>query len=513
MLTHLPVLPIIVPLMAAPLCVLVRQRKLSLGICLAVGWATFALTVMLLMEVLEHGVQSYAMGGWAAPWGIAYQVDTLSAFVLVFVSGIGALVLGFAPLSIEKEIPTSLQYLFYTEYLLCLTGLLGIVITGDVFNLFVFLEISSLSAYALISLGRSRQALTASFQYLVMGTIGATFILIGIGLLYMMTGTLNMADMASRLQGSVSVTAYSSSVGASIGEETKLVMETRTILVAFAFLSVGISLKMALFPLHMWLPNAYTFAPSVVTAFIAATATKVSVYVLLRFVFTIFGADFAFARMPLDTGLMVLSLFGIVAASTAAIFQTNVKRLLAYSSIAQVGYMVLGISFASVSGLTGGIVHMFNHALIKGGLFLAMACLVYRLGSTQLTDLRGAGRRMPITMFAWVVGGLGLIGVPLTAGFVSKWYLISAALERGWWPVALLVLLSSLLALIYVWRVVEIAYFEEPPEGAEPVKEAPLLMLIPTCCLIGATIVFGVWTEWSVDIARQAAQLLLGGAA
>ena len=158
------------------------------------------------------------------------------------------------------------------------------------------------------------------------------------------------------------------------------------------------------------------------------------------------------------------------------------------SAIAQVGYMVLGISFASVNGLTGGIVHMFNHALIKGGLFLAMACLVYRLGSTQLSDLRGAGRRMPVTMFAWVVGGLGLIGVPLTAGFVSKWYLISAALERGWWPVALLVLLSSLLALVYVWRVVEVAYFEEPPEGAETVREAPLLMLIPTCCLIGATI-------------------------
>ena len=168
MLTHLPVLPIIVPLMAAPLCVLVRQRKLALGIALAVCWATFVLTVMLLMEVLENGVQSYAMGGWAAPWGIAYQVDTLSAFVLVFVSGIGALVLSSAPLSIEKEIPTSLQYLFYAEYLLCLTGLLGIVITGDVFNVFVFLEISSLSAYALISLGRSRQALTASFQYLVM---------------------------------------------------------------------------------------------------------------------------------------------------------------------------------------------------------------------------------------------------------------------------------------------------------------------------------------------------------
>ena len=261
----------------------------------------------------------------------------------------------------------------------------------------------------------------------------------------------------------------------------------------------------------MWLPNAYTYAPSAVTAFIAATATKVSVYVLLRFVFTIFGTSFAFTKLPLDTGLMVLSLIGIVAASTAAIFQTNVKRLLAYSSIAQVGYMVLGISFASVSGLTGGIYQMFNHALIKGGLFLATGCLAYRLGSLRVDDLPGIGRRMPVTMFAWVVGGLGLIGVPVTAGFISKWYLMSAALERGWWPVALLVLLSSLLAVIYVWRVVEVAYFEEPLEEHATVKEAPVAMLIPTCLLIGATVVFGIWTDWSAGVAQAAASLLLGG--
>ena len=499
MLEHLPVLPVIVPLIAAPLCVLVRQRQLTLSIALVICWSTFALTLMLLVKVLGSGTQTYDLGGWVAPWGILYQIDLLSAFVLVFVAGIGAAVLSFAPLSIQSEIPQNLHYLFFTEYLLCLTGLLGIVITGDMFNLFVFLEISSLSAYALISLGRSRQALMASFQYLVMGTIGATFILIGIGLMYMMTGTLNMEDMASRLQHTVDVQGTS-----------RVVIDTRTILVAFAFLSVGISLKMALFPLHMWLPNAYTFAPSVVTAFIAATATKVSVYVLLRFIFTIFGANFAFAKLPLDTGLTVLSLIGIVAASTTAIFQTNIKRMLAYSSIAQVGYMVLGISFASVSGVTGGISHMFNHALIKGGLFLAMGCLALRLGSVQLDDLRGMGRRMPMTMFAWVVGGLGLIGVPTTAGFISKWYLISAALERNWWPVALLVLLSSLLALIYVWRVVEVAYFESPLEQHTTVREAPIAMLIPTYGLIGASLFFGVWTEWSAGVAEKAAHLLLG---
>ena len=486
---HLSILLILVPLLTAPLCVLIRRRGPVLACALAATWSTFGMAVALLLQVLEEGVVSYELGGWSQPWGIEYRVDPLSAFVLLFVSGLGAIVLTYSPKSVAHEIPESRQHLFYTAYLLSMTGLLGIVITGDLFNLFVFLEISALSSYALISLGAKRQALNAAFQYLVMGTIGATFILIGVGLMYMMTGTLNMADMVER-----------------ISAESTL----RTVLVAFGFLTVGISIKMALFPLHGWLPNAYTYAPSVVTAFLAATATKVSVYILLRFVFTIYGAQFAFDTVTMHRVLIPLALAGIFIASTVAIFQTDVKRLLAYSSVAQIGYMVLGISFASVAGLTAGIVHMFNHALMKGGLFMAMGCIALRLGSVELEDLRGVGRTMPITMMAWVLGGLGLIGVPLTAGFVSKWYLISSALERGWWPIAAMVLLSSLLAVVYVWRVVEVAYFGEVPEGPVRRREAPLSMLIPTCVLIAASLFFGLYTTFSAGVAQRAAEVLLG---
>jgi multicomponent Na+:H+ antiporter subunit D len=183
--------------------------------------------------------------------------------------------------------------------------------------------------------------------------------------------------------------------------------------------------------------------------------------------------------------------------------------LLAYSSVAQIGYMVLGISFASVTGLTATIVHMFNHALTKGGLFLAMGCFAFVAGGTRLERLEGVGKTMPWTTFAWVLGGLSLIGVPATAGFVSKMYLIRAALEAGVWPVAALILLSSLLALVYVWRVVEVAYFKSPPEGTEK-GEAPLSMLLPTWLLIGASIVFGIWTSSSAGVAARAAEALLG---
>ena len=488
---HLPVLQVVIPLIAAPLCIVLRRAVPAWSLALAVSWTCLAIAIALLAQVMEGGVISYRLGDFAAPWGIEYRIDMIGAFLLVIVSAIGAVVMPYARASVAREIPAERVYLFYCMYLLSLCGLLGIAITGDAFNLFVFLEISSLSSYVLISLGEDRRALTAAYRYLVMGTVGATFYVIGVGMMYMMTGTLNMADLAERLPQ---------------------VADTRTVLAALAFLTVGISLKLALFPLHVWLPNAYTYAPSVVTAFLAATATKVAVYALIRVYFTVFGEVGLFENTPVGPVLMVLALMGMFAGSTVAIFQKNLKRMLAYSSIAQIGYMVLGLSFASVTGLAGGIIHLFNHALMKSALFLALGCVVMRIGSAHIDGFQGLGRRMPLTMAAFVVGGLSLIGVPLTVGFISKWYLVQAALEKGWWPIAVLIVLSSLLAVIYVWRVVEVAYFRPVPEGAAEIEEAPLSMLVPTWAMAGASIYFGIDATGTLKVALGAAEFLIGGA-
>ena len=484
---HLPALQVILPLMAAPLLVVIRRPALVWGLSLAVTWLSFAIAVGLLVQVMDGGPISYRIGGWAAPWGIEYRVDQIGGLVLVIVSAIGAVCMLFARSSVASEIAEDRIYLFYAMYLLCLTGLLGIAITGDAFNLFVFLEISSLSSYVLISLGHKRRALTAAYRYLVMGTIGATFYLIGVGLMYMMTGTLNMADLADRLPA---------------------VADTRTILAALAFLTVGLSLKLALFPLHTWLPNAYAYAPSVVSVFLAATATKVALYALIRILFTVFGKVDVFAIMPVDEILLGLAIAAMFVGSLVAIFQTDVKRMLAYSSIAQIGYMVLGISLATALGLAGGIIHLFNHALIKCALFMVMGCVALRAGGVELEDMAGLGRRMPWTMAAFIAGGLGLIGVPLTVGFVSKWVLVQAALEKGWWPIAALVILSSLLAVIYVWRIVEVAYFRDSPDGSD-IHEAPALMVISTWIMVGATVYFGIDATRTLDVANAAAKFLM----
>lgn len=482
-----------IPLLAAPLCVLLRKPAIVWIIVLAVSWLTFLTACSLLAIIMAEGEISYFLGGWTAPWGIEYRLDSVNAFVLIIVAAIGAVVMTFARASVRQEVAEDRIYLFYTAYLLCLVGLYGVVITGDVFNLFVFIEISSLSSYALISLGRDKRALLAAYRYLILGTIGATFILIGVGFLFVISGTLNMTDLAVRLQS---------------------VENTRTAITALAFLTVGICIKFALFPLHSWLPNAYTYAPSVISAFLASTTTKVFIYVLLRFMFSLFGPEFVFDVMLVDKVLLVCALLAVFSGSITAIYQDNIKKMLAFSSIAQIGYMILGISLVSVSGLLGGIIHLFNHALMKSALFLCVACVVYRTGSVSIRNWEGLGRLMPWTMAAFVTAGLSLIGVPLTVGFISKWYLVQAALERDWWWLAVAVVAGSLLAVIYIWRVVEVAYFREArqPETSRNsgVREVPLSMLLPLWALVIANIYYGIDAGLTSRVAGQAAKLLLG---
>ncbi|SET51111.1 monovalent cation/H+ antiporter subunit D family protein [Thalassotalea agarivorans] len=488
---HAPVLPIILPLMAAPLCIILAKRQLAWLFATLVSALSFCVSVSLLLTTLDQGVVSYALGGWQPPWGIEIRIDVASALVLTVVTAISSLVLVYAKESIEKEISQDRHTLFYTAHLLCLAGLSGILSTGDAFNLFVFLEISSLATYTLISLASDKRALIAAFRYLIMGTIGATFILIGVGMMYMKTGTLNMMDLAAR------IAEFDGN---------------RTLNTGLAFIMVGVSIKLALFPLHMWLPPAYTHAPSAVTAFLASTATKVAVYVMVRFIFTIYGADYVFNTMSMDIILLVLAVVAIFKCSYVAIVQNNVKTVLAYSSVAQIGYMVLGISLVSAAGLMAGLLHIFNHALMKGALFMAVGAVLLRTGSVDIRAFKGLGRQMPFTMAAFTIAGLSIIGVPLTAGFISKWFLVSAALEQQQWLVAFFVLVGSLFAIVYIGRIIEAAYFKKAEQGVD-IKEAPMLMLIPMWILVIANIYFGIDTSLSVGAAEAAAQWLTNSAA
>jgi multicomponent Na+:H+ antiporter subunit D len=492
LLSQLPVLPVLLPLVGAPACALLRRPVAAWSFACLVSLLAFASATLLLLHTWQAGVSSYELGGWAPPWGIEYRIDLLNALVLVLVAGIGAAVLLASRASVWREIPEPRRGLYFVAYLLCLAGLMGIAATGDAFNLFVFLEISSLATYALVATGSDRRALVAAFNYLVMGTIGATFILIGIGFLYMLTGTLNMVDLAQRLP--------------SIGQ-------SRTVFAAFAFVIAGVCLKLALFPLHLWLPGAYTRAPSMATAFVAATSTKVAFYILVRFTFSVFQLDVSRLALHLDAVFITLGVVAVFAGSLVAIFEPDLKRALAYSSVAQLGYMVIGIGIGTVAGLQAGLIHLFNHALMKVALFVALAAFVLRLGGSEFARLRGIGRRMPLTTAAFTAAGISLIGMPGTAGFISKWYLVLAAADRNQWLLVMLILAGSLLTVVYIWRFVETAYLTPPADPRAPTCEAPAGMLLVIVGLALANIYFGFDTRLPAGAAGEAATALMGARA
>jgi multicomponent Na+:H+ antiporter subunit D len=472
---HLPVLLVVVPLLAAAITPLVafRSARLARGVALAALAATVTIACAALGRALEVGVIRYHLGAWPPPWGIEYVIDPLAGGMAVLIAAFGLIAAVYAG-PFLATVPRLGAGGFHAMYLLLVTGLLGMTVTGDLFNLYVFLEISSLAVYALIALG-GPLGVVASFRYLLLGTVAGSFYLLGVGYLYALTGTLNMADMAVRLA------PLGDSPGVTVG---------------VALIVVGLAIKMALFPLHGWLPDAYTFAPTPVTGFVAAVMTKVSVYAMFRILF--------FVVTPAAVATDVLVLLGwaaalaVVAGSAMALAQTDVQRMLAYSSVGQMGYIVMGIAIGTPLALTGALLHILNHAVMKGCLFLTAGGVLFRTGAADVAGYAGAARRLPIGMAAFAIAAASLVGLPPTGGFFSKWYLLLAAVDSGLWPFALALVISSLMTAVYMFRVIERSYFAEGPDPARPhglLGELPVGMLAPIILLAASTLLIGILNQ------------------
>ena len=421
---------------------------------------------------MEHGRISYVAGNWQAPFGIELVVDHLSALMLILISVVALLASISALKSVSQELPGR-EYQFFALYLVLIAGLLGLVLTADAFNLYVMLEITSITSYGLIAMGKGRAPL-ASFNYVIMGSVGACFYLLGVAYLYLMTGTLNMADMAQILPTIDGGAAVATALG---------------------FILVGLWVKMALFPLHGWLPNAYSLAPTGVGLIAAPLVTKVTIYLMIRVMFSIFSADYLFSQHLLtQTGIVWAASIAIVCGSALALAQKDLKRMLTYIIIAEVGYMVGGVWLANSTGMTGAVLHIVNDAMMTLCLFLAIAAILFRVGSVELKDLQGIYRKMPVTMAAFTVGAFAMIGVPPTAGFFSKWYLILGGIEAGQWQYVIALLFSSLVNAVLFFRIIEIGYFfkDEHDHGHEKIAEAPLVMQAPLVISAVALIVLGL---------------------
>ena len=476
---HYPALLVIVPLISAFL--VSAAGWVNKRLCFPIAAAALAVAayscIGLLIRVLDEGVILYRLGGWDPPMGIAYYVDHLNGLVLVVVSIVALINLVASRKSIEQEFPDKAGA-FYTLYVLMVTGLLGIVVTGDAFNLYVLLEIAALTGYGLLAMGEDRAPLS-TLNYLYMGTIGACLYLLGVGYLYIATGSLNMVDIAGILPS---------------------LYQSKAVLGAFIICMVGVWLKMAFFPLHAWLPNAYTHAPSAASSLIAPLVTKVMVYVMIRLILTVFTPEYAFTVLAVSDPIVWLAVIAIVMGAILALAERNLKKMLAYIIVAEVGYMVGGVWLGNRAGMTGAILHIVNDALMTLCVFLVVGNIVYKVKGHAFEDLKGLLRKMPFTMGAFVMGALSIIGVPPTCGFFSKWYLISGAIQAGQYAFMGALLFSSLVNVVLFFRVLEICYFEPfadhhgEDHPRQPMDEAPISMLAPLLVLAAGLVLVGLFT-------------------
>ena len=416
----------------------------------------------------NYGRREGAAGGYESESfavGIELVADALSGAMILLIATVALLVLAFSRRSGPRG------NAFYSGYLLLTGGLMGVAMTGDLFNLFVFLEIVGLATYAMVASGRHASAAVAALKYLIIGTAGASLYLVGVGYLYVQTGTLNMVDVSNSLAGNPGWID-----GPLYGDPLTLG--------AFAFIAVGLATKAAIYPLHTWQPDAYAESPDSVTIYISALVSTLSAYALARITWNVFTPEFFAATANAEwmlNGLLVLAGLSVLVGSALAAMQRRVKRMFAYSSVAQFGLIVIAIGVAvhPAAGETatqfavyGVVIHLLAHAIIKGGLFASAGAFRAGNHATTVSDYAGLAKRRPFLSAAVAVLGFGIIGVPPTVGFIGKWYIGVGAVQAGLWAVVFVIFASTLLTLVYIARILEKLYFDYQPEDAPPHAEA-----------------------------------------
>jgi multicomponent Na+:H+ antiporter subunit D len=461
MINHLPVVTIIILFTSAFLSPLCKGRNNLAFITASTSSAlSFGLSAYLLAGVNGAGPVRYYLGGWKPPYGIELYADSLSTFVAAVLTGVALLIILYSGKTIGEEIGEYRVHYYYSLLLLLLGAMLGIAYTGDLFNMYVFIEITSLTSCAIISIKNERLSIEATVKYLILSSLGSGAILFAIALIYSITGNLNF--------------------GIVHGELVKAAVRfPRNILAALSLLTAGFGLKAALFPLHIWLPDAHSQAPTPSSAFLSGLVLKAYAVGLIKIFFIVFGVNLI-THLPLMNLMAFMASMAILIGSILAIIQTDIKRMLAYSSVTQMGYIFLGIGLANEMSMVGALFHIMNHALTKSNLFLAAGNMIHGSGNREIRRFAGIGRKMPFTMAAFTVSALSMVGIPLLTGFNSKWYLGLASLEASRPFFLVVILISSLLNAGYYLPIVISAYFgREENEGVGNAREARGLALMP----------------------------------
>lgn len=492
--SHFPILIVLSSLFGSYIVALAGILKHRYNNILSIFFLSiaFIFSILTANTVLANGTIRYNTAGLKPPFAIEIVVDPLSALMTIIITSLSLLTVIYSRRFVKSELDERRERYYYVLVLLLTGGLAWFVITGDIFNMFVGLEILSISSYTLIAIAQNKKAIAAAFKYLLMGSIGSSFFLLGIGYLYIMTGTLNFADLATRI---AELQLYNSPA----------------IFASIAFIVTGMSIKGAIFPLHVWMPDAYSKALSPVCALSSGAIIEAAIYGLIRITLTVYGINFITSVVPVKTILLILAGIAVIIGSLYAISQSNIKRMLAYSSVSQMGYIVLGYGLGTLLGLSAGLLHLFNHSIMKASLFFAAGAVVYQTGKTDIDEYKGMGEKMPWTMRFFAISAVAMVGVPPTNGFFSKFYLVWASVSADQWIFAVIILISTLLNAAYFFRVINKAFFAGEEYRDVERKVAPISMLIPLGILSVSCIIFGLGFNIPMSLIRPVAEKLTLG--
>ncbi len=482
---HYPALIVVVLFIAAfaaPL--LYRQVKmLTVYFIMAAHIIALAMAVLLLINVQQHGPVLYHMGGWPPPWGIEFKADPLRLYMVIVVLTVSLWIFFYAVRDLQHELKIEVIGWYYTLYTVLVGAMAGMALTNDLFNLFVLMEIAAIAACAIISIKEDRACLEASFKYLILSAMGTGCFLLGVAMLYMVTGYLNYSFLQAALPEA-------------------LALYPLNIFTAAALFIVAFGTKAALFPLHVWLPDAHASAPSPSSAMLSGLVIKIYAFVFMLILYEVFPR-YLLEQIPLADIVLWLAALGVIFGSIYAMLQSDLKKMLAYSSIGQIAYIFMGIGLDHNLALVGGLYHIMVHAFTKAMLFMAAGGIIYSTGVRQIKDLASIGRVLPLTMLAFTIGSASMIGIPGTGGLISKWYLALSALESGRPVFVLIILAGSLLNAIYYMPIVINAFMHQGDFNGE-VKPVPGYMKISLVIGMVAVVAAGIVSKPVVSLLEKA---------
>jgi multicomponent Na+:H+ antiporter subunit D len=476
---QLPAILFLLPLFAAismPV-VCLKHRHWSHPISVAILAAMVLVSILNLHNVIYHGEVRYVFSGWAVPLGIEWVADGLASVIMVLLSALGLLGVVFTGPTSPKALGGRIIH-YYTLILLLISALTGIVFSGDLFNLFVFLEVAAISSYALVGVAGGR-ALFAAFRYLILGTIGASFYLLGVSYLYAVTGTLNMADLAEKLP---------------------FLLSSKAVVGGLLFIFIGLGIKMALVPFHAWMPEAYTYAPDSVSPILAPLLTKVALLAWVRIFFWVLNASIVIYDIPILLLVAVLGVLAAVIGASLALAQRDLKMMFAYGGISHIGIILIGIGQGNQTGFAGGIFYLLNDAVMQAALFFIAGVALCQYGVRTIDDLGRVGKKAPWLTMSLIVVALGMIGLPPTGGFFGKWYIILGALEAGDYISVAAVVLSTLLTLAYFIKLFESIFRQTSTQSDVQFGEIPLSFKLTLGVTSAAVIILGIFSAPIVQL-------------